>query len=398
MRILKTGQRIGKFFVALSAVLFFMAFFLPTAEFAREPECVCVLNNSPELPQDQAEQSITISALGDCALGAEYGQQGVTFHTVFALNNGDYSYFFSGVHPVLSEDDLTIANLETSLTKAWNRIDKSYLKYAFWIKGEPEYARILTEGSVEAVSVANNHTYDYREEGFLETLISLKTAGVDYFGFDQVLIKEIKGIKIGLLGFTEFNVGGRWRSYSDMKTLVHSAIQALAPGTDLIIVSFHWGNEKEIKPTATQRELAHLAIEAGADLVLGHHPHVLQGMEEYQGKQIVYSLGNFCFGANRVPYDRDTLIYQQTFTFQEGILTGTSMKLIPCSMTTAPTGNDFRPTLLEGAEAERVLLKIEERIRLISQDHQNDQDQEIGQDYQNDPDHEIDQDKQNDLS
>lgn len=371
MQILKTMQRMGRFFVAFSAALFFMAFFLPTAEFAREPECVCARNNSPEPQKEPAERSITISALGDCALGAEYAQQGTTFHTVFALNNGDYSYFFSGVHPVLSEDDLTIANLETSLTKAWNRADKSYLKYAFWIKGEPEYAHILTAGSVEAVSVANNHTYDYREEGFLETLISLKMAGVDYFGFDQVLIKEIKGIKIGMLGFTEFNVGGKWRSYTDLKSLVHSSIQALAPGTDLIIVSFHWGNEKEIKPTATQRELAQLAIEAGADLVLGHHPHVLQGIEEYLGKQIVYSLGNFCFGANRVPYDRDTIIYQQTFTFQDGILTETKKKLIPCSMTTAPTGNDFRPTLLEGAEAERVMQKINERTGLIGQDNSN---------------------------
>lgn len=362
MDMLETIQRMGKFLLTFILAFFTVFFLLPSRDFDRGADCR--IRQTSAQPASEVV-SITLSAVGDCALGAEYAQRGVTFHSTIAEKNRDYSYFFSGVHSVLSQDDLTIANLETSLTNEWNRIDKSHLKYAYWIKGEPEYARILAEGSVEAVSVANNHTYDYRDKGFLETLLSLRLAGVDCFGFERVLLKEIKGIKMALLGFTEFNVWGKWQSYEDFKKQITSSIQALAEETDLIIVSFHWGIEKQIIPTDKQCELAQIAIDAGADLVLGHHPHVLQGIKEYKGKKIVFSLGNFCFGANRNPYDRDTMIYQQTFTFQEGALIDTSSKLIPCSMTTTGKGNDFRPSLLEGAEAERVLAKIRSRSALI---------------------------------
>ncbi|HOB82321.1 MAG TPA: CapA family protein [Peptococcaceae bacterium] len=307
-----------------------------------------------------AKQSVmlTISAIGDCALGAEHTQQGVTFHTVFDQQNGDYRYFFSGVEHILSKDDLTIANLETSLTDSEERADKSYLKYQYWIKGKPEYAHILAAGSVEAVSVANNHIYDYGVQGYQDTLAGLKEAGVDYFGFEHGLIKEIKGIKVGLLGFTDLSTR---IPINEVKKQVTERIQAQAAETDLVIVSFHWGNEKEYRSTARQRELAQAAVDAGADLVLGHHPHVLQEIQEYNGKMIVYSLGNFCFGANRNPYDRDTMIYQQSFTFQKGVLKHNSYRVIPCSMTTVEKGNDFRPRVLEGAEAERVLQKIRAR-------------------------------------
>lgn len=365
---LNTMKRLSKFIAAFILAFITVTFFLPSRDFDHGADC-----STTQTPEKQVSEvkSITLSAVGDCALGAEYAQRGATFHNAIAEKNRDYSYFFSGVHSVLSQDDLTIANLETSLTKEWNRIDKSYLKYAYWIKGEPDYAQILAEGSVEAVSVANNHTYDYRDEGFQDTLLSLRLAGVDYFGFERVLIKEVKGIKIALLGFTEFNVGGKWQSYQDLKNQITASIQALVEKTDLIIVSFHWGMEKEIKPIAKQCELAQIAIDAGADLVLGHHPHVLQGIKEYKGKKIVFSLGNFCFGANRKPYDRDTAIFQQTFTFCDGVLTETSSKLIPCSMTTTIKGNDFRPSLLEGTEAERVLAKIRNRSELIDRARDN---------------------------
>ena len=91
-------------------------------------------------------------------------------------------------------------------------------------------------------------------------------------------------------------------------------------GAQIIIVNFHWGIEKQYTPDENQKALAHLAIDEGADLVIGHHPHVLEGIEKYNGKYICYSLGNFCFGANRNPKDKDTMIFQQTFTLKQTIL------------------------------------------------------------------------------
>lgn len=321
----------------------------------------------PVVQQIRAEEvSLTISAIGDCALGTEYAQRGHTFATVFTENKKDCGYFLANVSAVLAEDDLTIANLETCLTTAEQRKDKSSLQAVYWLKGEPLYAQILAEGSVEVVNVANNHTYDYGEAGYRETLHSLEKAGIAYCGFDHVLIKEIKGIKVGFLGFNQFSYKGVWQAYAALKEQVVESVQALSEQTDLVIVSFHWGNEREIRPSLKQYELAQLAIEAGADLVLGHHPHVLQGIKEYKGKQVVFSLGNFCFGGNRQPYDRDTLIYRQTFTFVEGELVRTTSRVIPCSMTTREGYNDFQPKVLEGAEAEKVLHKLKERSEMIN--------------------------------
>lgn len=132
-------------------------------------------------------------------------------------------------------------------------------------------------------------------------------------------------------------------------------------GADLIIVVFHWGNERETVPDSNQMTLGHLAVDYGADLVVGHHPHVLQGIEEYRGRYIVYSLANFCFGGNSAPTDMDTMIFQQTFTLRNGeVLCDSNTKIIPCSVSSATGYNNYQPTPSEGSEAERILQKIED--------------------------------------
>ena len=134
---------------------------------------------------------------------------------------------------------------------------------------------------------------------------------------------------------------------------------------DLVIVEIHWGIEKEEKPEREQIDFAHRAVDLGADLVIGHHPHVLQGVEKYGGKYICYSLGNFCFGGNPNPSDTDTMIFRQTFSFREGMAANTDdYELIPCSITSSG-GNDYRPAPLEGAQKERVEKKITERSELV---------------------------------
>ena len=139
-------------------------------------------------------------------------------------------------------------------------------------------------------------------------------------------------------------------------------------GAQVIIASFHWGEEKAEYPNDVQVELAHAAIDAGADLVLGHHPHVLQGIEQYKGKNIVYSLGNFCFGGNKNPSDKDTMIFQQTFTVENGKLAEDDVtNIIPCSLSSESGYNNYQPMVLEGSEKERVLQKIEDFSTAINQ-------------------------------
>ena len=114
----------------------------------------------------------------------------------------------------------------------------------------------------------------------------------------------------------------------------------------ITIVIFHWGNEKEEVPDSNQMTLGRLAIDEGADLVCGHHPHVLQGIEEYKGKNIVYSLGNFCFGGNSYPSDMDTMIFQQTFTVDKnGVKADNVTNVIPCSISSEYDYNNYQPLL-----------------------------------------------------
>ena len=169
-------------------------------------------------------------------------------------------------------------------------------------------------------------------------------------------ILEVNGVKVGLTGIYEL------AEHLDKQEEVRTNIAALKEaGAQVIIVNFHWGIEKEYLPNDTQKTLAHLAIDEGADLVIGHHPHVLQGIERYKGKYIAYSLGNFSFGGNSNPSDKDTMIFQQTFTVQDGkVEVNDDINVIPCSLSSASGYNDYCPTPLEGSEKERVLEKLNE--------------------------------------
>lgn len=146
----------------------------------------------------------------------------------------------------------------------------------------------------------------------------------------------------------------------DKQQEVRENITALKEaGAQVIIVNFHWGTEKKYVPNDTQKPLAHLAIDEGADLAIGHHSHVFQGIERYKGKCIAYSLGNFSFGGNSNPSDKDIMIFQQTFTVTDGELeTNDDINVIPCSISSASEYNDYCPIPLEGSEKERVLEKL----------------------------------------
>lgn len=320
--------------------------------------------------------SIKISAAGDCTLATDVNYAGGNSFENKAKEVGDYSYFLSGVSDVFYNDDLTIVNMEGTLSDNGSRADKTY---AF--RGKPEYINVLSLGSVEACNLANNHSRDYGEISYTDTIFHLDNAGIINFGLDRTTVREINGIKVGLVGVYELPYG-----MSCLDKLLTRIEEVKEEGAELIICNFHWGTERIYYPEDIQINLAHAAIDNGADLVIGHHPHVLQGIEEYKGKFICYSLGNFCFGGNKNPSDKDTGIFTQTFTFNGNeLITGTISKglsyrnlskdcsgsgdifsllgrrdggFIPCRLSSRTDLNDYHPVILDGGEGERVLNKV----------------------------------------
>lgn len=306
--------------------------------------------------------SINISALGDVALGQDHRfQPGDSFDYVFDKVKGDYDYFFSNVKDILSNDDLTIANLETTLSNETKTAEKYDYGNNYWFNGKPEYANILKAGSVEVADLANNHTYDYGQNGFDATEKALDDAGIDYFGYTKVLYRDVKGIKIGMAGFNQLGEYEQGLDMDKFKRDVSDTIKKMRGQCDLLIVEFHWGKEYQYKQDEIQTELAHLSIDDGADLVIGGHPHVLQPIEKYKGRYIAYSLGNFCFGGNKNPKDYDTAIYQQTFTFDSDkvLQTVADPKIVPCSVSSKSGLNDYKPAIASGEQSRRVFEKLD---------------------------------------
>ena len=299
--------------------------------------------------------SLTISVVGDCTLGTDETFDYDTSLNDYYDSNGK-DYFFQNVKSIFSADDLTIANFEGTLTDSDTREDKT-----FAFKAPAEYAQILTSGSIEAVNTANNHSHDYGDQSYTDTLTALDNEGITHFGYDDTAVMDIKGVKVGLVGIYELNDHlGREQQLKD------NIAKVKADGAELVIVIFHWGNETETVPDTNQMTLGRLAIDEGADLVCGHHPHVLQGIETYKGKNIVYSLGNFCFGGNSSPSDMDTMIFQQTFTItSNGVQADNVTNIIPCSISSADGYNNYQPTPATGDEATRIKAKIDERSAAI---------------------------------
>lgn len=332
---------------------------LQMPEPVRMPEQTTEASPLPSEPLTKTEEetapdevSVTISAAGDVTMGNYLGQDySYSFRQVYEQKQ-DQSYFFENVYDIFSEDDMTLVNLEGPLTTATEgRTEQTYC-----ISGDPAYVGILTAGSVEAVSFANNHRYDYLEQGVKDTVEALQAEGIVYSYDNVYAMYETKGIRIGYVSVNEVGQGAGVEKY--LKEGIASLKEA---GADIILTCCHWGIEREFYPEDYQKSLGRKCIDWGADLVIGCHPHVIQGIEEYQGKYIVYSLGNFCFGANRNPQDKDCIIFQQTFTFTDGQRQEDSeVRVIPCSVSSVSNINDYRPTPAQGAEAERILQRLNE--------------------------------------
>ena len=292
-------------------------------------------------------QTVTISYAGDCTLGSFKGQGGTKFENYYAQYGP--TWFFDNVRGIFAADDLTFVNLEGPLTYHPQTVVKK-----FPIKGLPEYTGILQDGSVEVVNTANNHSLDCGPVGLADTQNALTNAGIGYCGNGARYQAVVNGIRVSFLGYNGFSASNALLN----QIAADIARERTDFAANLVIVEFHWGIERMYDSNGTQETLAHWSIDHGADAVIGSHPHCLQGIETYNGKNIYYSFGNFSFGANTNPSDKDTMIVQTTYTFTNGVLTGISPQIIPCRLSSVTNRNDFKPTPVTGAEAERILGKI----------------------------------------
>ena len=290
--------------------------------------------------------TVTISAAGDCTFGPTHrrGYEG-TFHEYY--DNYGKDYFFKVVKELFEKDDFTLVNLECALTNAEAHMDKE-----FCLKGRPEYAQILPAASIEGVTMANNHTQDYFEQGLEDTKNAVTQAGVEYAFYDKDGTYTTEdGITIGFVSSSFLSYG------ADREEHMKNGIARLKEqGVDLIIACCHWGIERTYYPEDYQKNMAHNCIDWGANLVLGCHPHVIQGVEVYQNKPIIYSMGNFCFGGNTNPSDKNSFVYQQSFTFVDGVLQpDIQAKLIPCTISSTLAYNDYQPTIAAGDKKQEII-------------------------------------------
>jgi len=278
--------------------------------------------------------SLTLTFGGDCTFGRgrDFSYSG-SFDEMYANHKNDLSYFFSGI-PEFYDDDITMVNFEGTLTNSTKYADKTFV-----FKGPAEYAKILPAGSIDVVSVANNHSKDYLQQGYEDTLKNL-TPYVKVSGYEHKPIIEVRGVKVGFAS----NVG--WTYDNAQKNFIDNAIADLKKaGADIIVFNYHWGVERSYKSNATQKAIGHYCIDKGADLVIGHHPHVVQEVEVYKGKPIAYSLGNLVFGGNHNPAEKNCLIFRQNITLDLNTRKASNMQhqALKYRVSSVNSRNDYHP-------------------------------------------------------
>ena len=289
--------------------------------------------------QDDGSIIVTISATGDVTIGGDTRKSGKNvFDKQLELEPNGLDFPFENTREIFEADDMTLVNFEGTLTNT-----KSKTKNSFSFAAPPEYVQVLTSGSVEAVSLENNHIMDHGEQGYEDTCQTLHGAGIIYSGhLGSSIYTTETGVDIGMLSYQTFN--GKYPAIyeaieGDIKTLRDA-------GCELVIVSYHWGEEKDYVPNERQVPLGRATIDAGADLVIGHHSHRINPIEEYKGKYICYSLGNFSFAGNTRPDDMDTYIFQQRWRVwpDTGVVENEGFRIVPCSISSQEKVNDFKPT------------------------------------------------------
>ena len=302
--------------------------------------------------QEDGSVIVTISATGDVTIGGDTRKSGKSiFDKQLEKEPSGLSFPMENVADLFAADDMTIVNFEGTLTTT-----KSATSNTYSFAAPPEYVQVLTSGNIEAVSLENNHIMDHGETGYADTCQTLENNGIVYSGhLGSAIYTTDTGVSIGMLSYQTFN-----GNYPVIYNAIEGDIAALrSAGCQLVIVSYHWGEEKDYLPNERQVPLGRATIDAGADLVIGHHSHRINPIEEYNGKYICYSLGNFSFAGNIKPDDMDTFIFQQRFrVYPDGRVDNEGFRIVPCSISSQESVNDFKPTPKEGEAAQAVVDRL----------------------------------------
>lgn len=311
-----------------------------------------------ERSQMQSDE-VVLSFTGDCTLGT-WPEAAVetNFNTVYE-QAGSETYPFDLVKSLFANDDYTYINLETTLTNSTDRLKKD-TNYNF--KGDPEWAKTMIAASyIDGCTLSNNHSYDYRSEGYSETMTALKNAGVDVGSQRDILVTNVGGVEIVMLGANYITSSLNPEDvFGDKLTeLMIQQIQYCKRPDNIVIVNCHWGLERHQDANGDQAQPAHKMIDAGADMIIGHHPHTVQGVEIYKGKYIFYSLGNFSFGGKNTTDDinRVCIVVRPRFALRDNVASLTGVTILPCYTTSAEntSENNYQPTLVFGKQASSII-------------------------------------------
>jgi poly-gamma-glutamate capsule biosynthesis protein CapA/YwtB (metallophosphatase superfamily) len=303
------------------------------------------------LSQNHSDSVATLIFTGDLTFAHNF-EQAASRHPIDVFAKWDR----------IGRYDAMIVNLENAVTRSADSVDKEFV-----FKMRPELLPQLVRAGVSIVNCANNHSADFGTEGILETINFLDSAGIKHIGIGKNLAQARKpailiknGIKIGFLGYggvKDFiaarNIPG---TSSRSEWLILDDIRRLRPLVDFVVVNLHWGTELAEEPDSGQISLAHKIIDSGADLIVGHHPHVLQGIEKYDGKIIIYSLGNFIFGGNINSMNSESAVVRARFTKK-----GIGLQAVPIRI------RNWQPAPADSLTTSLILMKLQERSKIFLQ-------------------------------
>lgn len=299
-----------------------------------------------------AAETLTLTFVGDTSIGdaIQFRKQEKSYHQVLKDKGMDWP--FSLVAGDLLADDLTIANLEGSVTALTRHKD---IRYPLVI--DRSHLQALQLGGIDVVNTANNHAMDFFAQGYQDTLGALDEAGIAHFGtlsppgttgINRQVVVERKGVKIGFIGFT-------YPQQSDLRPLKTAVESLREQGCQLVILSLHWGRETHMTPNNTQYGFARQAMALGVDLIYGHHPHVVQPIALFEGRPVLFSTGNFTFGSMS-KVDPSTGLFQVTYDLAGEAPRLSAIRVVP--LVTTGSG-DFRPTpVTDAAQRADIFCKL----------------------------------------
>ncbi len=310
---------------------------------------------------------IRMNCTGDVLLGSNEkvrreGEGTYSYDTY--IEKYGYAYPFAGLYDLFSKDDITFINLECVLA---DEIKGGFSTSRFIFRAPTDFVQILTEGSVEVCDLANNHTENYGTEGMDKTVAALEAAGIGYcgttFGLNSYWIADFGEIKIGFVGtYPRYNGGDESKRAKREKELKQCFDACKEAGCQVIVAAVHCGGEYQPKSASMQWKYENMCIKYGADLVIGNHPHIPQGIKIENGVTILHSIGNFTFGGNTGVGENlrpEGYVAQFDLVFEDNVYTGHQLTIWPIHISGTSPENNYQPVLVSGEDAEAVMKLIQ---------------------------------------